>query len=94
MIGHVHLQVGDTTTAHKFYVDALGFEATLSMRGALFVSAGGYHHHMAMDTWNSAGAGPRVPALGLGVVDLVLPEVEDLEALKDRLKSAPVQGLR
>lgn len=93
MVGHVHLQVGDTTTAHKFYVDALGFEVTLSMRGALFVSAGG-HHHMAMDTWNSAGAGPRVPALGLGVVDLVLPEVEDLEALKDRLKSAPVQGLR
>lgn len=86
MIGHVHLQAGDTTTAHKFYVATLGFEAALSMCSALFVSAGGCHHHMDMNTWNSSGAGPRVPALGLGVVDLVLPETEDLDALKARLK--------
>ena len=91
VVGHVHLQVGDTTTAREFYVDSLGFEATASLPGALFVSAGGYHHHMAMNTWNSAGAGPRVPALGLGVVDIVLPEEDDLGALKDRLRTRGLQ---
>ncbi|WP_299276679.1 VOC family protein [uncultured Georgenia sp.] len=91
VVGHVHLQVGDTTTAKQFYVDTLGFETTLEMPSALFVSAGGYHHHMAMNTWNSAGAGPRVPALGLGVVDIVLPEDDDLGALKDRLRTRGLQ---
>ncbi|HLS48437.1 MAG TPA: VOC family protein, partial [Actinomycetaceae bacterium] len=57
-VGHVHLQVGDTATAKDFYVDTLGFETTLEMGNqALFVAAGGYHHHMAMNTWNSLGAG-------------------------------------
>ncbi|WP_226924650.1 VOC family protein [Georgenia satyanarayanai] len=87
VVGHVHLQVGDTTTAKQFYVDTLGFEATFEMPSALFVSAGGYHHHMAMNTWNSAGAGPRVPALGLGVVDIVVPDTEDVGALTDRLRT-------
>ena len=90
VVGHVHLQVGDTTTARDFYVSTLGFEATLEIRGALFVAAGGYHHHMAMNTWNSAGAGPRVPALGLGVVDVVVPEADDLGALADRLRTRGV----
>ncbi|PYF98884.1 catechol 2,3-dioxygenase [Georgenia satyanarayanai] len=87
VVGHVHLQVGDTTTARRFYVDTLGFEATFEMPSALFVSAGGYHHHMAMNTWNSAGAGPRVPALGLGVVDIVVPDAEEIGALTDRLRT-------
>ncbi|WP_413450194.1 VOC family protein [Georgenia phoenicis] len=87
VVGHVHLQVGDTTTAREFYVDTLGFEATFEMPSALFVSAGGYHHHMAMNTWNSAGAGPRVPALGLGVVDIVVPDAEEIGALTDRLRT-------
>ncbi|HLS74904.1 MAG TPA: VOC family protein [Actinomycetaceae bacterium] len=91
VVGHVHLQVGDTTTARDFYVDTLGFEATLEMHGALFVSAGGYHHHMAMNTWNSAGAGPRVPALGLGVVDIVVPEEDEIGAIADRLRTRGVQ---
>ncbi len=91
VVGHVHLQVGDTTTAREFYVDTLGFDATFEMPSALFVSAGGYHHHMAMNTWNSAGAGPRVPALGLGVVDIELPEEDDLGALKDRLRTRGLQ---
>ena len=65
-VGHVHLQVGDVQTAREFYVDRLGFEATAAFGdSALFVSAGGYHHHMAMNTWNSRGAGPRRLALGL-----------------------------
>ncbi|WP_314429870.1 VOC family protein [Microbacterium lacticum] len=86
-IGHVHLSVGDVATARAFYVDALGFETTASMPGsALFVSAGGYHHHMAMNVWNSRGAGPRMPALGLGRVELTLPDADGLGALTERLR--------
>ncbi len=85
-VGHVHLQVGDVATAREFYVDRLGFETTIEMPGsALFVSAGGYHHHMAMNTWNSRGAGPRLPALGLARVDIQLPSTDDVGALTERL---------
>lgn len=86
-VGHVHLSVGDVTTARAFYVDALGFDETASLGNqAIFVSAGGYHHHMAMNVWNSRGAGPRMPALGLGRVDLDLPDTDTLGALEERLK--------
>ncbi len=61
-VGHVHLSVGDVATARAFYVGALGFDETAGLGDqALFVSAGGYHHHMAMNVWNSRGAGPRMP---------------------------------
>ncbi|WP_230977548.1 VOC family protein [Georgenia yuyongxinii] len=92
VVGHVHLQVGDVATAREFYVRKLGFEETTSLGNqALFVSAGGYHHHMAMNTWNSAGAGPRVPALGLGTVDIVLPSTEQVAAVSGRLAANGVQ---
>ncbi len=86
-VGHVHLSVGDVATARAFYVDALGFDITASLgSSALFVSAGGYHHHMAMNVWNSRGAGPRMPALGLGRVDLALPSADGLRELGERLR--------
>lgn len=85
-VGHVHLQVGDIATAREFYVDALGFETTVgSYPGALFASAGGYHHHVAMNTWHSAGAGPRAASLGLGDVAITVPARDDLDALAARL---------
>ena len=85
-VGHVHLQVGDIATARAFYVDALGFETTVATYpGALFAAAGGYHHHVAMNTWNSAGAGPRAAGLGLGDVAVTVPGREDLDALVARL---------
>ena len=66
-VGHVHLSVGDIASAAEFYVSKLGFDRTIEIPGqAVFVSAGGYHHHMAMNVWNSRGAGPRMPTLGLG----------------------------
>ena len=86
-VGHVHLQVGDTETAREFYVNQLGFEATAEFAGtALFVSAGGYHHHMAMNTWNSKGAGPRQLALGLSRIDIQVPTADDIGTLSERLK--------
>jgi catechol 2,3-dioxygenase len=86
IVGHVHLSVGDISSAREFYVDRLGFETTAAMGdSALFVSAGGYHHHMAMNTWNSAGAGRRGLALGLGRVEIVVPTADDLGALGERM---------
>ncbi|GAA1917948.1 VOC family protein [Microbacterium aoyamense] len=90
-VGHVHLQVGDVAVARKFYIDALGFEPTASVHpGALFASAGGYHHHVAMNTWQSAGAGPRAASLGLGDVAISVPNREDLDALTVRLRDEKV----
>jgi catechol 2,3-dioxygenase len=85
-VGHVHLSVGDVASAREFYVHRLGFDATATMGDqALFVSAGGYHHHMAMNTWNSRGAGRRRPALGLGKVEIVVPTADDLGELAERM---------
>ena len=90
-VGHVHLQVGDVQAARAFYVDALGFESTATgYPGALFASAGGYHHHIAMNTWHSAGAGPRAASLGLGDVGVSVPAREDLDALIARLRAQHV----
>ena len=86
IIGHVHLSVGDVESAREFYVDRLGFEQTTTYGSqALFVSAGGYHHHMAMNTWNSRGAGRRQLALGLGKVEIVVPTADDLGQLGERM---------
>jgi catechol 2,3-dioxygenase len=86
VVGHVHLSVGDVASAREFYVNRLGFEATANFGpSALFVSAGGYHHHMAMNTWQSQGAGRRRLALGLGEVSIVVPAVDDIGALTERM---------
>ena len=90
VVGHVHLQVGDVPSARAFYVDALGFDVTMEWDSALFVSAGGYHHHLAMNTWGSAGAGPRASSLGLGEVRIAVPTADDLGALADRVRFAGV----
>lgn len=91
-VGHVHLQVGDIASARDFYVTRLGFDETATYGpSALFVSAGGYHHHMAMNTWNSAGAGRRGPALGLARVDIEVPQADDLGALAERMRHYGVE---
>ena len=91
-VGHVHLRVGDIATARSFYVDTVGFETTAELGDqALFVSAGGYHHHVGMNTWHSRGAGPRTPALGLGQVAVRLPHPDALGALRERLVARGVR---
>jgi len=85
-VGHVHLSVGDVAAAREFYVDTLGFATTAGLGEALFVSAGGYHHHMAMNTWQSRGAGRRQLALGLGLVRIEVPGGDDLGALTERMR--------
>src|ERR1700756_1410305 len=60
-IGHVHLKVADLDRALAFYCGVLGFELTQQRDGAVFISAGGYHHHIALNTWESLGGSPPSP---------------------------------
>jgi catechol 2,3-dioxygenase len=88
-VGHVHLQVGDLVAAKKFYCEVLGFEQTAGRGGALFVSAGGYHHHIGLNTWHSLnGPPPAEGAAGLVTFDIVVPDRAALGAMKDRLRAA------
>ena len=75
-IGHVHLQIADIPAAEAFYVGALGFEPTVrGYPGALFVSAGGYHHHLGLNTWAGQGASAPPPdARGLRWYTIALPD--------------------
>lgn len=97
-VGHVHLKVGNIAVAQDFYVNTLGFSTTLEYgTQALFVSAGGYHHHIGMNTWESNGATERTPALGLGEVTIQLPHndtmsaTDALGALNERLTTRGIE---
>jgi catechol 2,3-dioxygenase len=86
-MGHVHLQVRDLDAADAFYHGALGFDVMQRLAGsALFVSAGGYHHHLGLNTWGVAGAPPApVTAPGLDYVEVVLPNAPALDAVRRSL---------
>jgi catechol 2,3-dioxygenase len=88
-IGHVHLQVTSLPTTERFYRDVLGFDIVARWPGALFVSAGGYHHHVGLNTWQSDG-GPSAPegSARLERVHVTLPRDADLDALAGRLQAA------
>jgi catechol 2,3-dioxygenase len=60
-IGHVHLKTADIDRIHHFYVDILGFDVVFRMPDALFLSSGGYHHHLGFNTWESKGGTPPPP---------------------------------
>ena len=86
-IGHVHLKVADLERALTFYRDVLGFELTQQLgRQAAFLSAGGYHHHIGMNTWESFGAGARGESLGLSSFEFILSDKKEVEELKRHLK--------
>ena len=89
-LGHVHLQVADLDPAEAFWVDALGLDVTArGYPGALFTSAGGYHHHVGLNTWAGVGASSPPPgARGLVRFDLVLPDTAAVEAAAERLARA------
>ena len=94
-VGHVHLKVGSIAAAREFYVNTVGFAVTFEYgTQALFVSAGGYHHHLGMNTWESRGAGERSPALGLGEVTIAVPDADALGALAERLTARGVETHR
>ena len=95
-IGHVHLKVSDIEKAEAWYRDVLGFEVTTRYGSeASFMSAGGYHHHIGLNTWHSRGGSPPpVNTTGLYHVAILYPSRSALaEALKRVLESGwPVDG--
>ena len=95
-IGHVHLHVGDLAAAEAFYVGVLGFEVMQRLEGqALFVSAGGYHHHIGLNTWAGVGAPAPLPgSAGLREYAIELPDVAALEAVIAQLGRAGVLSER
>lgn len=94
-IGHVHLKVADLERATAFYRDVLGFEVTQRWDGAAFLSAGGYHHHVALNTWESeGGAWPPPGATGLFHLAIRFPDRPSLAAAVTRVLRAglPLEG--
>ena len=86
-VGHVHLKVSDLERAVRFYTEALGLEVTQRFGAqAAFLSAGGYHHHLGLNTWESRGAGPPPPrSTGLYHFALLYPDVPALGRALARL---------
>jgi len=95
-IGHVHLKVSDLERSLTFYRDLLGFEVQQKFGdSAAFISAGGYHHHIGLNTWHSKGAGPAPErAAGLYHTAILYPERKYLAVILKRLIDAgyPLTG--
>lgn len=97
-IGHVHLRVGDVDVGDRFYRDLIGLAPTSRRDTASFLSSGGYHHHLALNTWQSAGAGARdMSKTGLSWFSLLTADGDLLSDRQQRLASAglptrPVSG--
>ncbi|QED36415.1 glyoxalase [Antarcticibacterium arcticum] len=95
-IGHVHLKVADLDRALGFYRDLLGFEVTTFYGDqAAFLSAGGYHHHIGLNTWNSLGAPPaKHQGVGLFHTAILYPTRKDLAMILKRVGDAnyPLSG--
>ena len=91
-IGHVHLKVADLDRALGFYCDVLGFELMQRYgKQAAFISAGGYHHHIGLNTWESAGGSPPAPGTtGLYHTAILYPT---RAALADALKRVMAAGI-
>src|SRR5262249_53780909 len=92
VIGHVHLHVADLRAAEAFYHGVLGFDIITNYGGsALFVSAGGYHHHLGLNTWAGVGAPPSpADAAGLRRFAVVLPDPGALEQVAARVRQASI----
>lgn len=95
-IGHVHLKVADVERSLTFYRDVLGFEVTQQMGdSAAFLSAGGYHHHIALNTWDSKGGSPPPPGTtGLFHIAIRYPDRRELGKALQRVidASIPLEG--
>jgi catechol 2,3-dioxygenase len=91
-IGHVHLKVSDIEQAVQFYTEALGFEVTQRWHGAAFLSHGGYHHHLGLNTWESRGGRPPGPGTtGLYHFAILYPNRIELGRALKRLMTAGVK---
>lgn len=88
-VGHIHLRAGNIDAATAFYSTALGLDVTSGRADAVFLSSGGYHHHLALNTWESGGAGQRdATTTGLARFSLTLADATLLGARRDQLAAA------
>ena len=91
-VGHMHLHVGDVDEALAFYRDVLGFELQANIGTAAFVSAGGYHHHLAVNVWKGRGVGPAPPhSAGLDHWTIQLPHDDDVAEVRARVEAADLE---
>ena len=90
-MGHVHLHASDLREAVRFHTGILGFEPMATMPSAAFVAAGGYHHHLGLNTWRGEGIAPApADAVGLRRWNIVLGDAGELESVRARLEAAGV----
>jgi catechol 2,3-dioxygenase len=90
-LGHIHLQVGEIAAAAAFYHGILGFDIVAQMPSALFISAGGYHHHLGLNIWHSRGAGPAPDTTArLRFFTIDLPSETARAAVIGRLEAAGI----
>ncbi|WP_027108704.1 VOC family protein [Lacticigenium naphthae] len=88
VMGHIHLQVNDLAAAEEFYTKGLGFDLTTRYgTGATFLSHGGYHHHVGLNTWNSQGGNPPEPnSVGLAAFTLEIPTKAEFQQVVAQLE--------
>lgn len=94
-IGHVHMKTADIAAVYRFYVDILGFDVVADMGNAVFMSSGGYHHHLAFNTWESKnGPPPAAGTTGLYHIAIRYPKRSDLADALQRLIDTkwPIEG--
>ncbi|WP_374396297.1 VOC family protein [Tabrizicola sp.] len=94
-VGHVHLQVGDTAEADRFYRDVLGLDIAARYPGASFYGSGGYHHQLAGNVWNSRRASRRPEGMaGLEAVEMLVRDAINITAIAARADSAGIASTR
>lgn len=93
IIGHIHLHVGDLEETRKFYCDGLGFDLVMEAgTSAIFLSSGGYHHHIGLNVWNGRNAEPQGDnEVGMKYYSIVFPDEESLVETMDNLKNRGYQ---
>jgi catechol 2,3-dioxygenase len=88
-VGHLHLHVGDIDRALEFWREAVGFEVMTAFPSAAFIAAGGYHHHLGLNTWRGDGVPPQPEAVvGLRHWTIVLDDAADVAAVRERVEAA------
>lgn len=91
-VGHIHLQADDLAKAQTFYGEIVGFAPTATLPGAQFLAAGGYHHHLGTNIWDSRNGPPPSPdSAGLSLMTFELPDEHSMQALKARLNAANIK---
>jgi catechol 2,3-dioxygenase len=88
-VGHIHLQADDLAKAREFYGEIVGFAPTATLPGAQFLGAGGYHHHLGTNIWESRNGPPPSPdSAGLSLITFEMPDEASMRALQARLENA------